>query len=74
MLADGCEARAKAENPQTESGMRKLVEETINYYIAEKQLDNVNLTFRDIKLIEDSFVISLMNLSHKRMKYPSNKA
>jgi len=72
MLADGCEARIKAENPQTESGIRKLVTDTINYYILEKQLDNVNLTFRDIKLIEDSFIGSLLNLSHKRMKYPSN--
>jgi cyclic-di-AMP phosphodiesterase PgpH len=71
MLADGCEARTKAENPKTESGIRKLVNDTINYYILNKQLDNVNLTFRDIKLIEDSFVISLLNLSHKRMKYPS---
>ena len=74
MLADGCEARTKAENPKTESGMRKLVNDTINYYILEKQLDDVNLTFRDIKLIEDSFVVSLMNLSHKRMKYPSNSS
>jgi putative nucleotidyltransferase with HDIG domain len=73
MLADGCEARIKAEYPKTKSGIRNLVNDTFNYYILEKQLNNVNLTFRDINLIEDSFVTSFVNAAHKRMRYPSNK-
>lgn len=71
MLADGCEARAKAEIPKSEPEIRKLVKETIDYYIQENQLDQVNLTFRDIKLVEDSFVYSLANFAHKRIIYPA---
>lgn len=73
MLVDGCEARARAEKPRTESSLRKMVKETIEYYIKEQQLDNVNLTLRDLKLIEDSFVYTLSNVSHKRIQYPDFK-
>jgi cyclic-di-AMP phosphodiesterase PgpH len=71
MLADGCEARVRAENPKNEIELQKIVEECINYYIQEHQLDNVNLTLRDIKQVEDSFVVSLSTQAHKRIKYPS---
>lgn len=70
MLADGSEARARAEKPRSESAVRKLVKETITYYIQEHQLDNVNLTLKDLKLIEDSFVYTLVNLGHERILYP----
>ncbi len=73
MLVDGCEARARAEKPRTESTLRKMVKETIEYYVKEQQLDNVNLTLRDLKLIEDSFVYTLSNVSHKRIQYPDFK-
>ena len=73
MLADGCEARVKAELPKTESEILKIVREMINYYIQENQLDNTNLTLRDIKLIESSFTFTLKNVYHKRIKYPSKK-
>ena len=73
MLVDGCEARARAEKPRTESALRKMVKETIEYYVREQQLDNVNLTLRDLKLIEDSFVYTLSNVSHKRIQYPDFK-
>lgn len=74
MLVDGCEARARAEKPRTEFALRKMVKETIDYYIKEQQLDNVNLTLRDLKLIEDSFVYTLSNVSHKRIQYPDFKS
>ena len=73
MLVDGCEARVRAEKPRTESSLRKMVKETIEYYVKEQQLDNVNLTLRDLKLIEDSFVYTLSNVSHKRIQYPDFK-
>jgi len=73
MLADGCEARVKAEQPKTESEILKIVREMINYYIQENQLDNTNLTLRDIKLIESSFTFTLKNVYHKRIKYPGKK-
>jgi hypothetical protein len=74
MLVDGCEARARAEKPRTESALRKMMKETIDYYVKEQQLDNVNLTLRDLKLIEDSFVYTLSNVSHKRIQYPDYKS
>lgn len=73
MLADGCEARARAEKPKSEKEIRRLVEETIRYYIQEHQLDNVNLTLKDINLIENTFIYTLVNQSHERIPYPEIK-
>jgi len=71
MLADGCEARVRAEKPRSETALRKIIKETIEYYLNSHQLDEVNLTLKDIKLIEDSFVLTLSNFAHKRIMYPS---
>ena len=73
MLADGCEARAKAENPKSNEEINKIVTSTISYYLDKGQLNNVNLTFRDIKLITGSFENTLINIYHKRIKYPSKR-
>jgi len=49
------------------------VTSTISYYLDKGQLNNVNLTFRDIKLITGSFENTLINIYHKRIKYPSKR-
>jgi len=70
MLADGCEARARAMHPKSEAEIRSLVVETLSYIQSEGQLSMTTFTFRDINLVINSFVNTLKNAHHVRIKYP----
>ena len=70
MLADGCEARSRAENPPDEHELRRLVHATITERLREGQLSNADLTLRDLKIIEDAFVTALKGMYHPRIRYP----
>jgi membrane-associated HD superfamily phosphohydrolase len=51
MLADGSEARARAERPADEEAVRNIVRSTIEVAQKQGQLDNTQLTLRDLSLI-----------------------
>ncbi len=70
MLADGCEARARAEMPKNETELRALVKKVIDHCQKEGQLENTNLTFRDLTLASESIVNTLRNTYHPRIIYP----
>jgi len=70
MLADGCEARVRAERPTDEEHLITLVKETIDDRVAKGQLDDTDLTLKDLNLIQDSFVATLKGIYHPRIKYP----
>ena len=70
MLADGSEARARAQRPQTEEDIRKIVLSTIESSQKQGQLDNTPLTSRDLSIITDAFVTILRGAYHPRIAYP----
>jgi len=70
MLADGTEARARAEVPKTEEELRSLVDTVVDFYQRNNQLDDTNLTLRDLQEVKNSFCRSLNGTYHPRMKYP----
>ena len=70
MLADGCEARARSERPATEPALRELVKETVDKRISEHQLDQTELTARDVNLIIESLTSTLKGVYHPRLEYP----
>lgn len=70
MLADSCEARARAELPKDENELRILVKKVIDYTQHEGQLDDTTLTLKDLSRIADTFVNSLRNQYHPRIQYP----
>jgi len=70
MLADGCEARARSVHPASEAEVRSLVVETLSYLQSEGQLAMTTFTFRDINQVINSFVNTLTNAHHVRIKYP----
>lgn len=73
MLADGSEARARAEHPQTEEDLRKIVLSTIESAQKQGQLDHTQLTLRDLSAITDSFVTILRGTHHPRVSYPKEE-
>ncbi len=70
MMADGCEARTRAESPKTREEIQTIVKQIINGCLKDGQLDNVDLTLRDLKIIEESFANTLQGIYHPRIKYP----
>ncbi len=74
MLADGAEARARAERPQTEEDLRKIVLSTIESAQKQGQLDHTQLTLRDLSIITESFVSILRGTHHPRVSYPKDES
>lgn len=70
MLADGCEARARAELPKDEEGLRLVVRKVIDKCVSEGQLDNTRLTLNDLVKIAGSFTSTLLGVYHQRIIYP----
>jgi hypothetical protein len=70
MLADGAEARARAERPQDEEAIRKIVRSTIEIAQKQGQLDETQLTLRDLSTITEVFVNILRGTHHPRISYP----
>jgi len=70
MLADGCEARARAELPTNENDLRILVDKVFDKCIKEGQLQNSPLSLKDLQIIKESFISTLKNSHHPRMVYP----
>jgi len=70
MLADGSEARVRAERPKGEEDLRRLLKEVINNRVSTGQLDNTHLTLRDLDTIQESFVATLRGMYHPRIEYP----
>ncbi len=73
MLADGSEARTRAEHPQDEDEIRKLVQATIDSAQKQGQLDNTQLTLRDLGIVTDAFVTILKGTHHPRIAYPKER-
>jgi cyclic-di-AMP phosphodiesterase PgpH len=70
MLADTVEAACRTlENPSV-IRLEKFIHFLINAKIEAKQLDNCNLTFRDISKIKEAFVQILVGFYHSRIEYP----
>lgn len=70
MLADGVEARSRAERPDTEEQIRVIVEESVNKRLEAGQLDDTDLTLKDINVVIESFIATLKGVYHPRIKYP----
>jgi hypothetical protein len=70
MLADGCEARARAELPKDDVELRKIIQAVFDRCQKEGQLDDTHLTLRDLSAAAESFHNSLKSLYHQRIIYP----
>lgn len=70
MLADGVEARARAEKPQNREELMRIAQKVIDFCQKEGQLEDTELTMRDLNKIVISFTDTLINTYHPRIKYP----
>jgi putative nucleotidyltransferase with HDIG domain len=70
MLADGLEAKARAESPDDEQSIEHLAGWIVNDRLAKGQLDRTDLTLRDLDTVRRSFASTLKGIYHPRIRYP----
>jgi putative nucleotidyltransferase with HDIG domain len=73
MLADGCEASVRAmrqKGPLTVELLEVQVKRIIDDRLQQGQLENCDLTFRDLDTIAKTFVRILGGVHHARIDYP----
>lgn len=70
MLADSVEAGSRSLAKPTPPTLEVLVHKIVSEKLQDGQLDESELTFRDIGIIEDTFARTLCGTLHARIEYP----
>ena len=73
MMADSVEAASRSLKSYTDDEIDRLVENIINTQIAEDQLIDAPITFKEISQVKDIFKQKLKNIYHARIEYPELK-
>ncbi|OTA40659.1 MAG: hypothetical protein A6D92_14715 [Symbiobacterium thermophilum] len=76
MLADGCEASVRAMRQRGELSPEQIeqqVRKIINDRLQQGQLDNCDLTLKDLDTIARVFVKVLSGVHHARIDYPAQQ-
>lgn len=70
MLADGCEAAVRAERPNSLEKMDEIIQGIILDRLTSGELNDSDLTMRDLEMIRNAFLSILQGVFHPRIKYP----
>jgi len=70
MIADAVEAASRSMPEPTTPKLQTLVQKLINMIFSEGQLDECDLTLKDLNLMSQSFVRTLEGIYHARPAYP----
>jgi putative nucleotidyltransferase with HDIG domain len=73
MLADAVQAATRTLTDPTPARIRGAVQKLINGIFVDGQLDECDLTLRDLHLIANSFVRILTGFFHHRIEYPGSE-
>lgn len=73
MMADAVEARSRSLGEYTEEIIDDMVEQMIDSQIADGQLKNANISFKDVEEVKDVFKEKIKNMYHTRIAYPEVK-
>ena len=70
MIADSCEAAARSLAEPTPENIRFIVTKIIDAIVADDQLDECDLTLRELTQIREAMIRSLVAIYHSRIDYP----
>ncbi|MEJ2420429.1 MAG: HDIG domain-containing protein [Acidobacteriota bacterium] len=73
MLTDGVEAASRVLREPSPQRIRTLISEIVAKVVKEEQLDESNLTFSDLALVQDAFYQILIGVFSRRISYPGYK-
>ncbi len=72
MLADGVEASVRSLEEKDEVSIRGMVNRIVDARVEDGQLDDAELTLRNISQVKEAFVQQLLGMYHSRIQYPDN--
>ncbi|MBW0001433.1 MAG: HDIG domain-containing protein [Verrucomicrobia bacterium] len=72
-LADAVESASRSLEKPTPQKIEQLVNDIISKRVAESQLDECDLTLRELRQIAETFRFTLQNMLHTRIKYPKDE-
>jgi putative nucleotidyltransferase with HDIG domain len=72
MLSDGVEASVRSLDEKDEASIRAMVDRIVDARVEDGQLDDADLTLKNISQIKDALVQQLLGMYHPRIKYPDN--
>ena len=70
MLADTVEAAVRSLPEKTPQKIQSTVEKLVNQHFVDEQLDECDLTLRDLHRIAEAFSKILVGIYHQRVEYP----
>lgn len=70
MLADAVEAASRVLKDPVPARIESLVEKVVNNIFLDGQLEDCEITLRDISTIKERFIYILTGILHKRIEYP----
>jgi putative nucleotidyltransferase with HDIG domain len=70
MIADSCEAAARSLDEPNPENIRFIVTKIIDAILSDDQLDECDLTLRELTMIRESMIKSLVSIYHSRVDYP----
>jgi putative nucleotidyltransferase with HDIG domain len=71
MIADTIEASARTLKDRSTEGIRDHVHRMIQGFIRDAQLDECDLSFRDLHLVEEAMSNMVVSIYHARIEYPA---
>jgi membrane-associated HD superfamily phosphohydrolase len=72
MIADSVEAAVRSISSPSKLKMEEMVKRIIDDKIADGQLDNCDITLKDLKIITEVFLKVLNGIYHDRIEYPDS--
>jgi cyclic-di-AMP phosphodiesterase PgpH len=72
MLADGVEASVRSLDSKDEASIRAMVDSIVDARLTDGQLDDAELTLKNLSEINEAFVQQLLGMYHSRIRYPDN--
>jgi cyclic-di-AMP phosphodiesterase PgpH len=73
LICDGIESATRAMSDPTPSRIEALVRRMSRARLQDGQLDDSDLTFRELRTIEDAIIKSLCAIYHSRIAYPGGR-
>src|ERR671935_1221429 len=71
MIADTIEASARTLKDRSTEGIRDHVHRMIQGFVRDGQLDECDLSFRDLHLVEEAMANMVVSIYHARIEYPA---
>ena len=71
MLADSTEAAVRSLKEPSKENIEEMIRNVIKGKLQDRQLEECNLTFKDLNIIAHAFSSIMMGIFHERIEYPN---